>query len=439
VQLLLARDTGGAAAALGRELVTAQRAILAGLVLRDRYGVVPSGPRWRVTIADGDGNRIARSDQRFFSKRTAHGFIDLMTIWAAHKRAVVVEHLLLRPKFPGDALYPACTDGPCCACGDEDPYSFRLTYVMPGWTAPFSTNLGMRGFADRMIREQTPSHLMAKVCWVGNDGYVPDPCDPVVDALAAVLEAHTATREAACTCAAEIYAAYGTAFEVWLSEHTVTHDPPDAVAAALAAMFGDDVDLTGVACAGVIDADVEDALEVVLVEHFVEIARAGYQFERFEDAWCAWADADAAIDWSEERLQDTVVEILDAGVKTPDVDHATLCICAATILATFGTAFREWMDDKLAAGTPLDELTGFDPPDPELCAGLTFDEGVAGEIRNLLRQRYATYTEVSYRLHVLVHALADLRNTYPRATLHDCDEGSDFNPVRLGQAALGSN
>ena len=56
-----------------------------------------------------------------------------------------------------------------------------------------------------------------------------------------------------------------------------------------------------------------------------------------------------------------------------------------------------------------------------------------------MRQRYATYTEVSYRLRVLVHALADLRNTYPRATLHDCDEGSDFNPVRLGQTALGSN
>lgn len=214
-----------------------------------------------------------------------------------------MEHLLLRPKFPGDALYPACTEGPCCTCGDEDPYSFRLTYVLPGWTAPFSTNLGMRGFADRMIQEQTPSHLMAKTCWVGNDGYVPDSCDPVVDALASVLEPHTTTREAACRCAAEIYAAYGTAFDAWLSEHTLSHDPPDAIAAALAAMFDADVDLTGVACAGVIDADVEDALEVVLVEHFVEIARAGYQFERFEDAWCAWADADAAIDWTEERCR----------------------------------------------------------------------------------------------------------------------------------------
>jgi hypothetical protein len=298
-----------------------------------------------------------------------------------------------------------------------------------------------------MIQEQTPSHLMAKTCWVGNDGYVPDPCDPAIDAVAAVLEDHTATHEEACACAAEIYAAYGSAFDAWLSEHAVIHDPPEAIAEALAAMFDADVDLTGVACAGVIDADVEDAIDHVLVE----IARAGYQFERFEDAWCAWADADAAIDWTEEHLQDTVLEILTAGVTTPNVDETDtdsaaarkrrerLCACAATIIATFGTHFREWMDDQLAAGTPLEDLTGFDPADPTPCAGLTFGDGVAGEIRNLLMERYATYTEVSYRLDVLVHALADLRNTYPRATLHDCDEGSDFNPVRLGRTALGRN
>jgi hypothetical protein len=217
----------------------------------------------------------------------------------------------------------------------------------------------------------------------------------------------------------------------------VIHDPPDAIASALTTMFDANVDLHDVTCSDVIDEDVRAALQAVLVEHFVDVARAGYQFERFEDAWCAWADADAAIDWTEERLQDTVVEILRTGVITPDVKDETLCACAATILATFGTHFRAWMDTKLAAGDPLDELTDFDAPDPALCEGLAFDEGVAGMIRNLLLQRYATYTEVSYRLHVLVHALADLRNTYPRATLHDCDEGSDFNPVLLGQTALG--
>ena len=40
--------------------------------------------------------------------------------------------------------------------------------------------------------------------------------------------------------------------------------------------------------------------------HFVDIALYGWQFERFEKAWCAWLDANAAIDWTEERLLERV-------------------------------------------------------------------------------------------------------------------------------------
>ena len=178
----------------------------------------------------------------------------------------------------------------------------------------------------------------------------------------------------------------------------------------------------------------------MLVEHFVEIARHGYQFERFEDAWCAWADADAAIDWTEERLQDTVLELPRRRRDTPDADHETLCACAARSSPTFGTHFREWMDAKLAAGTPLDELTDFDPPDPDAVRGAHLRaEASPRRSENFLVERYASVHRGVLPPPVLVRALADLRNTYPRATLHDCDEGSDFNPVRLGQTALGSN
>lgn len=436
---LLTRETTGVAATLGRELVAAQRAILKALVLGDRYGVVASGSRWRVKVADADGNEIGRSDQRFFTKGAAKGFISLAATWAAHKRAIVVEHLLLRPKFPGDALYPACSDGPCCTCGDEDPYSFRLTYVMPGWTAPFNTNLSMRDFADRTIQEQTPSHLLVKTCWVGNEGFVRDPCEPAIDAVAAVLETRTTTHDAACACAVAIYETYGAAFDTWLTAHAVIHDPPDVIATSLATMFDADVDLNGVPCSDVIDGDMRAGLQAVLVEHFTAIALQGYQFERFEDAWCAWVDADVAIDWTEEHLQDTVLEILSAAVTTPNVDRETLCTCAATIVAGFGTRFHEWMSTNIAAGAPLGQFTALAVDDLALCPGVAVAEGVEEALRELLVERYATYTEVSYRLHVLVHALVELRNTYPRATLHDCDEGSDFNPVRLGQAALGSN
>ena len=60
---------------------------------------------------------------------------------------IVVEHLLLRPKFIGDAVYPACCDAGCSTCGNEDPYSFRLTFVMPGWTEQYTDNLDLRVFA----------------------------------------------------------------------------------------------------------------------------------------------------------------------------------------------------------------------------------------------------------------------------------------------------
>jgi hypothetical protein len=361
----------------------------------------------------------------------------VIATWAAHKRAIVVEHLLLRPKFPGDAVIPQCTDesgGADCA---DDPYSFRLTYVMPGWTAPFSTNLTMRAYADRTIQEQTPSHLLGKTCWVGNDGYVPDPCDPMVDALAAALADAVPNAGDACTCAAEIYSAYGSSFRGWLETHAIIHDPPNVLAVTLGALFDADVDLSAVSCASVIDADLRAQLQARLVEHFVAIARHGYQFERFEDAWCAWADVEAAMDWTQEQLPETVAELLRAGA-TSAADHQALCRCAATILTTFGAAFREWMDANIAAGRPVSGFTDFTPPTPELCTGIEFEPGVAEAIGQLLRQRYAAYTEVSYRLQILVRRLDELRNTYPRATLHDCDAGSDFNPVRLGQTALGS-
>lgn len=446
-----------AAPDLTRELVGAQRDILSGLVLAERYRVVPHDDAWQVEVVDEAGTRIGLTVELFGSEQAARESVSDATTWAAHKRAIVVEHLLLRPKFPGDALFPACSggEGGCdCAdgseCGDDcgqDPYAFRLTYVMPGWTAPFSTGMDMRRFAERTIQEQVPSHLLVKTCWVGNDGYVPDPCAPVVDRLAAVLEQESVTPEVACACAGEVYEAYGVAFEAWLGDHVLVLAPGDVLAQALTAVF-EDVDLSGVSCAGAIDAAVRDRLEAPLVEHFTAIAQHGFQFERFEDAWCRWADADAAIDWTGERLADTVVELLAAGATGP-VSREELCSCAATVLADFGTGFRTWLQGHLDPGTALDADTlldadtvpnpnGFDPPAVTLCDGLPFGPDTAEAVRTLLADRYRGYVEVSYRLHVLVRALDALRTTYPRATLHDCDEGSDVNPVRLGQTVLGT-
>ncbi|WP_034621835.1 hypothetical protein [Cellulomonas sp. URHE0023] len=427
------------AAALVRELDRAKRGLLSQLVVRERYTPTPSGPQWRLTVVDGSGVHLGETVTTFPTRRRATDFIAVMATWAAHKRAIVVEHLLLRPKFPGDALYPACAEHADCGgcCGGSDPYSFRLTYVMPGWTAPFATNLNMRAYADKTIQEQTPAHLLGKTCWVGNDGYITDPCDPMVDRLARTLADKVADAEDACSCAAQVYAAYSDVFTRWLDAHQLIQDLPQVLATTLGTLFDEEVELGTVSCADAMDDDLRADVQAQLVEHFVEIARHGYQFERFEDAWCAWAEAEAVIDWTKEQLQATVVELLRRGTP-PETDSTVLCGCAAAILAACGTSFRDWMETNLAAGTAVKDFTAFVPPAPS-CAGAAITDELAAEIQALLAQRYATYVEVSYRLHLLVRILGGLKNTYPRATLHDCDAGSDVNPVRLGHTALGSN
>ena len=178
----------------------------------------------------------------------------------------------------------------------------------------------------------------------------------------------------------------------------------------------------------------------MMTKHFVEIALYGWQFERFEDAWCKWLDANAAIDWTEERLLERVQAILETqSADAPAVRRSAICECASAILTRYGMAFYDWMEGNLKAGHRVRAIS---PPSIlppiTLCAGMSFKPGTADAIAALLGERYDAYKEVSYRLWVVVNLLSKLRNTYPGATLHDCDDGSDHNPVRLDNTALGN-
>ncbi|MDF2460012.1 MAG: hypothetical protein K0S79_2428, partial [Nitrospira sp.] len=150
----------------------------------------------------------------------------------------------------------------------------------------------------------------------------------------------------------------------------------------------------------------------------------------------------AGFDWTQERVQDRVEAMLranlntDPGANAPGKDE--LCRCAAAIVTTYGMAFYEWMDANVKAGTAREDFPPFAPASITLCAGLSFKPGTETAISALLKDRYDAYTETSYRLWIVVNLLANLQSTYPGATLHDCDEGSDQNPVRLGKTALGN-
>lgn len=82
----------------------------------------------------------------------------------------VVEHILLRPDVtkdsaPLDYFLPICTDD-CISCEPVDPYSFRITVVLPGWTYRFA-NREFRNFLGELIRKEIPAHILAKICWIG--------------------------------------------------------------------------------------------------------------------------------------------------------------------------------------------------------------------------------------------------------------------------------
>jgi len=391
-------------------------------------------------------NPCAPDNQAGVAKRIA------LLLGDPDQRMIVVEHLLLRPKFPGDALYPACTEGACATCGAEDPYSFRLTFVMPGWTEPFNTDLQMRDFADRTIREEIPAHLVGKICWVGNDGFVEDLCEPVVTELALLLEekGKTAggvrpTHDEACTCAAAIYPAFSAVFKQWYQDNMLEHLHPDALEMQLEVEFSTKIQPGTISCAVSLTDDFPLWSEVitVMVQYFTGIALHGFQFDRFQAAWCKWLEVNAPFDWTEERLQERVEEILAQNLAAAsDARHTKeflLCTCAHRIVNAYGSEFYDWMEGLFRSGNfSVDIALPTFPVDLSSCAGLTFQGGTEDRIRALLEDRYGAYREVSYRLWVVVGLLSDLSNTYPAATLHDCDEGNDKNPVRLGKTALGS-
>lgn len=365
--------------------------------------------------------------------------------WSLSERTIVVEHVLLRPKFPGDAIYPVCGTR-TCDCGTDDPYSFRLTFVMPGWRGPFASSMNLRAFAERTIRQETPAHLLPKVCWVGNSEFEIDPCDPLVDALGDVIRRVAQTSsgdplnaEAVCECASALYTVFATVFAEWFAGRETGFHVADVLRAEIDALFAADVPPGSITCTAAFSDEQWQELRDLAVRYFTTIVLDGWQFGRFEAAWCNWLAANAGIDWSEAHLREAVEAVLRRNILDDPVPDLGLCRCADAILRAFGGDFHEWMETNVASGRAPDEFSAFSPSVVTLCAGHEFKPGTAEAITGLLAARYSEYVEVSYWLRVVLELLSGLRNIYPSANLHDCDDGDDGNPIRLGQTPLGSD
>jgi hypothetical protein len=77
----------------------------------------------------------------------------------------LLEHLLLRPQKDGDQLLSVCLDSNCDHCGDEDPYSFKISIILPYWLNRFK-NIPFRNYMETLFRSEAPAHIILKICWV---------------------------------------------------------------------------------------------------------------------------------------------------------------------------------------------------------------------------------------------------------------------------------
>lgn len=81
----------------------------------------------------------------------------------------LIEHILLRPSDSSYDLMTVCVDPGCKSClGFQDPYTFRMTLILPAWVERFR-NIEFRRFFENTARMEAPAHTHIKCCWISKN------------------------------------------------------------------------------------------------------------------------------------------------------------------------------------------------------------------------------------------------------------------------------
>jgi hypothetical protein len=148
---------------------------LAALLASDPafYLTEQNGNKLTILLKDSSEKKLAVCpglfDNQAAQERIA-GLIDYFTNEFRPEGLYVLEHILLRPDFPpaGEPFLPVCIDTSGSYCPPVDPYSFRLTVVLPGYGMRLRDK-HFRRFAERIIRMETPAHVLPRICFVSEE------------------------------------------------------------------------------------------------------------------------------------------------------------------------------------------------------------------------------------------------------------------------------
>lgn len=125
--------------------------------------------RWYFNIVDAGGEIIARRIEYFASAPAMEFAIaELIQHLREHysgEGMYMIEHLLLLTDGKDDPLLDICTDSGCADCAEPDPYSHRLTIVLPAYAGRF-IDMHFRRFVESTLRAEAPAHVLPRICWL---------------------------------------------------------------------------------------------------------------------------------------------------------------------------------------------------------------------------------------------------------------------------------
>lgn len=81
----------------------------------------------------------------------------------------LIEHILLRRRTLADPFLPVQLDAEDDCCPPvRDPYSFRVSIVLPSWSPRFR-DVRFRRLVEDTLRREAPAHVYPRICWVNHE------------------------------------------------------------------------------------------------------------------------------------------------------------------------------------------------------------------------------------------------------------------------------
>lgn len=136
----------------------------------NNYAIKKTVTGWVINVKDNDGNVLATSNEfakKADASKALNAFIEEFNKECDSVGLHLIEHVLLRPRNSTFALAPVCLDPKCDFCGEQGPYSFRISVVLPYWPKHFRS-LAFRNYFEEILRKEAPAHTTVKVCWINN-------------------------------------------------------------------------------------------------------------------------------------------------------------------------------------------------------------------------------------------------------------------------------